>query len=99
MSLNSAQRGLTAENFEESFAKLNLTDEMVAADLQTTAEKIHDIRTLTERNRENVWILRNYLLAKFEQAKIEALKFDELVGNHHDYWFLDVKKIDQQKIK
>lgn len=99
MSLTKEQRESTVRELHQNLALSDLTLDQIAEDLGTTPEMIEEISNLRVDSMEQPWILRNYLLKKIIAVGKEPISFTALVGDYHDYWFLDTKVIDEGRIK
>lgn len=98
MSLTAEQRKRTIEEFKQNIALTGRSIAQIAEDLQTDAETILRVQQLASDSIEAPWILRNYLIQTLESVGKKPIAFSALSGDHHDYWFLDARKIDQGKI-
>lgn len=99
MSLTVEQQENTIEEFKENVALTGLTTEQIALDLHTDTATIERILQLSSRSIEDPWIVKNYLTEKIMELGKEPIPFSALVGDYHDYWFLNAKKIDRKKIR
>lgn len=99
MSLSPQQRASTIEQFDENLRRLGLTPAQVAHDLGTTEQHLVRVANLDNVRLEDPWILRNHLLAEGAARGIELVPFTALVGDHHDYWFLDGAAIDRGRMR
>ncbi|MFC6171816.1 DUF2316 family protein [Loigolactobacillus jiayinensis] len=98
MSLNPQQVKNTINELQENFNRSGLTKEQVAADLHISLAKLERLFTLTQSSLNDPWILRNYLIEKVQANGQEPVAFTALVGDWHQYWFLNSRAIDQRKI-
>ncbi|APX71765.1 DUF2316 family protein [Companilactobacillus allii] len=98
MSLTNEQRVSTVREFHENLEISGLTFTQMADDLGTTAKVIEDILNLNVEKIEDPWILRNYLIKKIISLNKEPVPFTALAGDYHDYWFLNSKLIDKEKV-
>ncbi|WP_071130726.1 DUF2316 family protein [Enterococcus timonensis] len=98
MSLNSQQVKNTIDELHENFFRSGLTKEQVADDLNISLTKLDHLFSLTQNSLNDPWILRNYLIEKVEENGEESVEFTALVGDYHQYWFLNSNLIDQQQI-
>ncbi|WP_086349604.1 DUF2316 family protein [Candidatus Enterococcus clewellii] len=98
MTLTVKQQENTIEEFKQNIALTGRSIEQIARDLHTDAETIRQVQQLNAQSLEEPWVLRNYLLQTLEQMGKTPVAFSALVGDHHQYWFLNAAKIDQKKI-
>ncbi|MEO1772100.1 DUF2316 family protein [Candidatus Enterococcus ferrettii] len=98
MSLTQQQKLDTILEFQENMSLANLTIEAVAEDFQVAPEKITRILQLQQNSIEDPWILKEYLAKKVEEAGQVPVPFTALVGDYHQYWFLNTRKIDKMKL-
>lgn len=89
MSLTPAQTEASRREFKENIKRsgLSLTD--IANELGTTADVIARCIDMHPRRIDDNWIIRNFLLKYMTDHGIEPLPFTALVGDYHDYWFLN----------
>lgn len=95
MSLSLAQAKATHDEFKMNIARSGLTLDDLAKALGTTAAVIDQCIDMHPRRIDDNWILRNYLLDYLARHNIEAVPFSALVGDYHDYWFLNSKIISR----
>ena len=98
MSLNSVQRYNTKMEFAQNIKLAGIEKVQIASDLGISMTKLDRILKLDQSSLNDPWILRNYLIKKIQKAGGEPAPFTALVGDWHDYWFLDSDIIDQGKI-
>lgn len=98
MSLNPTQMKNTRKELKENFEISGLTKEQVASDLNISLEKLDHLFTLTQQSLSDPWILRNYLTEKVEEQGKTPVSYTALLGNWHQYWFLDTRAIDAQQM-
>ncbi|KAB8289402.1 hypothetical protein DSM100688_0482 [Bifidobacterium ramosum] len=98
MSLTSEQRAATIREFRENMALLGLTAERIGADFGVPGSTIERIIGLRSGVLEYPWIVRRYLLDKAAVAGVEPVPFSALRGDPHDYWFLDDRIIDANRL-
>ncbi|PJM72927.1 hypothetical protein CS006_06615 [Bifidobacterium primatium] len=99
MSLSMTQRRNTIREFKENLGLLGLTPADLAKYFDVDERYIVDIIELRSGVLEDPWIIRNYLLRKAEERGVELKPFTALVGDHHDYWFLDGVMIDAGELQ
>lgn len=92
MSLNFIERINTSKELRQNLKLSHLTIEHVAIDLNTSVQKINQILELDHVSPEDPWILKEYLSSKLRSQGIIGYPYSKLVGDFHDYWFLDTKK-------
>ncbi|MFD0896596.1 DUF2316 family protein [Loigolactobacillus binensis] len=95
MSLTRAQQQATITEFKQNLQLSGLTTTTIAHDLHTDPDTIVALTQLRTQAIENPWILRNYLLQQISAAGKQPVPFTALVGDYHDYWFLNAKKIER----
>lgn len=98
MSLSEIQKENTRKELRENFEKSGLSIAQIAADLETTADYIERLFALEPKRLEDTWILRNYLISCVTAQGKQPTAFSKLVGDWHDYWFLNGAYIDKGKI-
>ena len=99
MSLSTAQKQATHQEFAENLRRLNLTPQNIATALGTTPQRIEDIINLRNiRRLEDAWVIRRYLLERAAQAGIKLTPFTALASDPADYWFLDAARIDRMEL-
>lgn len=99
MSLSTAQKQATRQEFTRNLELLGLTPRDIATNLGTTPERIEDIIALRNvRRLEDAWIVRQYLLDCAARASIELVPFTALVGNPENYWFLNADRIARMRL-
>lgn len=98
MSLNFIEKRNTIKELAANREIAGLTFEEIANDLQTNAAVIEQIFSLQTNVIENPWVLKEYLADKIQAAGKVAIDYTALVGDYHEYWFLNSQYIDQQKI-
>ncbi|MDV7719334.1 DUF2316 family protein [Pediococcus ethanolidurans] len=98
MSLNSQQVSNTINELHENFVRSGLSKQQVADDLHISLIKLEKLFTLTQSSLNDPWILRNYLIQKVEENGKVPVTFTALVGNWHQYWFLNSRVIDQRQM-
>lgn len=98
MSLTKEQIKNTQEEFQKNIELSGLSLTQIACDLQTDVCTIEKIIQLNTSSIENPWILKNYLNDKIRNLNKTPIPFSALIGDYHDYWFLDSKKIEEGKI-
>ncbi|EAW7104104.1 TPA: DUF2316 family protein [Listeria monocytogenes] len=94
MTLSKEQIKATKSEFAENLALADLTIVEVAKELNTSQVKIERIFNLKQRSLNDGWILRNYLLRKVTEVGKTPVPFTALIGDYHEYWFLDGEEID-----
>lgn len=98
MSLTTKQMNDTKKELQANWALAQLTLLECAQALDTTPEVIENTLQLTIHRIEDPWILKNYLEEKLTAKGKESVPFTALVGDYHNYWFLDTDRIDQRKL-
>ncbi|MFD1318384.1 DUF2316 family protein [Loigolactobacillus zhaoyuanensis] len=98
MSLNPQQVTNTINELQENFERSGLTKQQVATDLDISLTKLERLFTLTQSSLNDPLILRNYLIEKVEANGQQPVEFTALVGDWHQYWFLNSRVIDKRKI-
>ncbi|MBT1162704.1 MULTISPECIES: DUF2316 family protein [Bifidobacterium] len=98
MSLTSEQRAATIREFRENMALLGLAAERIGADFGVSGATVERIVELRSGVLEYPWIVRRYLLDKAAAAGVEPVPFSALRGDPHDYWFLDDRVIDANRL-
>ncbi|MBW3090213.1 DUF2316 family protein [Bifidobacterium miconisargentati] len=98
MSLTTEQRAATIREFRENMALLGLTADQIGADFGVSGATIERIIELKSGVLEYPWIIRRYLLDKAAAAGVEPVPFSALRGDPHDYWFLDDRVIDANRL-
>lgn len=98
MTLNPQQIKNTQNELQQNFELIGLTKEQVATDLHISLTKLNHLFTLTQSSLNDPWILRNYLIEKVEAQGKKPVPFTALVGDWHQYWFLDSGLIDARKM-
>lgn len=99
MSLTHQQELDTIHEFQENISLTGLSLQQIATDLKTHPKTIEQIIQLRPHSIEEPWILRNYLLEKITEQGKTPIPFTALVGSHHDYYFLNARKIDKKELK
>lgn len=98
MTLNQQQITNTIAEFQENFKRSGLTKAQVATDLHISPVKLDHLMHLTQQSLSDPWILRNYLIEKVQANQQQPVPFTALVGDWHQYWFLDTAAIDQRRM-
>ncbi|PST46530.1 hypothetical protein CPA40_05625 [Bifidobacterium callitrichos] len=98
MSLTSEQRANTIREFRENMRLLGLTAEQIGRDFGVSGETIDNIIGLRSGVLEYPWIVRGYLLDKAAATGVTPVPFTALRGDPHDYWFLDDRVIDANRL-
>ncbi|ANK59553.1 DUF2316 family protein [Loigolactobacillus backii] len=98
MSLNPQQIKNTINELHENFVRSGLTKEQVASDLNISMTKLDHLFSLTQQSMDDPWILRNYLNDKVADNGQEPVPYSALVGDWHQYWFLNTRAIDKGEI-
>ncbi|MBT1164414.1 DUF2316 family protein [Bifidobacterium felsineum] len=98
MSLTTEQRAATIREFGENMALLGLTAEQIGADFGVSGATVTNIIELKSGVLEYPWIVRRYLLDKAAAAGVQPVPFTALRGDPHDYWFLDDRIIDANRL-
>ncbi|NEG54674.1 DUF2316 family protein [Bifidobacterium platyrrhinorum] len=98
MSLTTEQRAATKREFRENMALLGLTVDRIGVDFGVDGETIQRIIDLESGVLEYPWIVRRYLLDKAAAAGVRPVPFTALRGDPHDYWFLDDRIIDANRL-
>ncbi|WP_338658357.1 DUF2316 family protein [Paraclostridium sordellii] len=98
MSLTKEQVKNTTKEFKQNLKLSELSLEEIAYDLKTDKFTIENIINLNVNAIEDPWILKNYLIDKIKKLGKEPIPFSALVGDYHNYWFLNSKKIDEKRI-
>ncbi|ERL63806.1 DUF2316 family protein [Schleiferilactobacillus shenzhenensis] len=98
MSLTPSQKAATINEFRENIKLAGLTRQEICADLGISETKLERVLNLHQKSLEDGWILKNYLLAKVEEAGQKPVPFTALKGDPEDHWFLDVEKIHNGKM-
>lgn len=98
MTLNPQQIKNTQNELEQNFELSGLTKDQVATDLHISLTKLDHLFTLTQSSLNDPWILRNYLIEKVEAQGKKPVPFTALVGDWHQYWFLNSNLIDARKM-
>lgn len=96
MSLTKQQQINTLNEFQENFALLGSSTQEIADELRTSPEKVEAILLLQPATLEEPWILKNYLIEKLIEQGKTPIPFSALIGDYHDYWFLDTRKIEKR---
>lgn len=98
MTLTQQQKQNTIREFHDNVVLTGLSMETIAKDLNTTTEKLSKLMSLSVESLEEPWILKNYLIEQIEKQGESPIPFTALVGDYHDYWFLDSSKIDKRAL-
>lgn len=98
MSLNFIERINTIKELRQNLKLSHLTIEHAAIELNTSVQKVNQILELDHVSPEDPWILKEYLSNKLQIQGIIGYPYSKLVGDFHDYWFLDTKKIANQQL-
>lgn len=98
MSLTKEQIKNTREEFQKNIKLSGLSLTQIALDLHTDVSTLKNIIDLNTTSIENPWILKNYLNNKIKNLNKTPIPFSALIGDYHNYWFLDSIKIDEGKI-
>lgn len=98
MSLTSQQRENTLREFRENMRLLGLTADDIGADFGVDGKTVERIIGLRSGVLEYPWIVRGYLLDKAAAAGVTPVPFSALRGDPHDYWFLDGRVIDANRL-
>ncbi|WP_455537740.1 DUF2316 family protein [Terrisporobacter sp.] len=99
MSLTREQKKNTIEEFQQNLEISGLTLDEIANSLGTDELTIKNILQLNMKHLEDTWILKNYLIKKIKEIHKTPVPFTALVGDYHDYWFLNSEFIDKGKIR
>ena len=97
MSLTNQQRINTKNEFKQALELSGLTIKEIATQLNTSEDVIFNTLELNCKI-ENPWILKDFLNQKIKEKGEKPVKLTALKGNHHLYWFLNSKDIDNRKI-
>ncbi|MBT9671950.1 DUF2316 family protein [Secundilactobacillus kimchicus] len=95
MSLTIAQIEATKQEFKENIARSGLSLDDLALVLNTTSEVIAQSIAMHPRRIEDNWIIRNFLMKYMADNGIEVVPFTALLGDYHDYWFLDDRVVER----
>ncbi|MBC2325110.1 DUF2316 family protein [Listeria booriae] len=98
MSLTQQQVTDTIREFQQNLAISEWSVEQIAAELQTSSEKINRILHLEQQSIEDPWILKEFLEQQINKSGKTAVPFTALKGDYHQYWFLKAKKIDKMQL-
>lgn len=98
MSLTTEQRAATIREFRENMALLGLTAKQIGDDFGVPGLTIERIVDLQSGVLEYPWIVRRHLLDKAAAAGVELVPFSALRGDPHDYWFLDDRVVDANRL-
>lgn len=98
MLLSAAQRRATIRELRENMERVGATSAKAAHDLGCTEGYLRDVLALHARNLEDPWVLRGYLLDRAREQGVAPAPFTALVGDPHDYWFLDADYIGRGRI-
>ncbi|WP_125568614.1 DUF2316 family protein [Companilactobacillus insicii] len=99
MSLTKSEKEATVRELHENLAQSDLTLDEIAQDLGTTPEVIEEVSNLRVKSIEQPWVLRNYLIKKIISHGKEPISFTVLVGDYHNYSFLNSDFIDKGKME
>lgn len=99
MSLNFLEKKRTSKELKSNFELLGKSSKEVAVALGTNEDKINDILNLKNAKMEDPWILKNYMDTEIRKNGKEPIKYSKLVGNHENYYFLDIDYINGKKIE
>lgn len=97
-SLTIQQQENTIKELRENMNLAGLTEPELAEYFHVSVEKITRILNLEQQVLEDTWIIRNYLLETIKINGGTAVPFTALQGDSSDYWFLNNRKIEQQKL-
>ncbi|MBC1573270.1 DUF2316 family protein [Listeria booriae] len=98
MSLTQQQVTDTIREFQQNLAISEWSVDQIAAELQTSSEKINRILHLEQQSIEDPWILKEFLEQQIKKSGKTAVPFTALKGDYHQYWFLKAKKIDKMQL-
>ncbi|NMM99810.1 hypothetical protein G1C96_0388 [Bifidobacterium sp. DSM 109958] len=98
MSLTSAQREATIREFRENMALLGLDARAIGEHFGVDAAVVERVVNLESGVLEYPWIVRGYLLEEARARGVKPVPFSALRGDPHDYWFLDGRVIDANRI-
>ncbi|WP_353989590.1 DUF2316 family protein [Pediococcus argentinicus] len=98
MCLNPTERANTIKEFQENLKLSGLSVDEIADALNTTPSKITLILNLEQSALEDPWIVRNFLIQVIEQNGQTPVTFTALKGDWHNYWFLNSRVTDKQKV-
>lgn len=95
MSLTTSQTEATRREFKVNISRSGRSLAQIADALHTTPDIIAQCVDLHPNRIEDPWIIRNYLLNDLAQQGLTAEPFTALVGDYHQYWFLDAARIER----
>ncbi|MBC1271814.1 DUF2316 family protein [Listeria booriae] len=98
MSLTQQQVTDTIREFQQNLAISEWSVDQIAAELQTSSEKISRILHLEQQSIEDPWILKEFLEQQIKKLGKTAVPFTALKGDYRQYWFLNAKKIDKMQL-
>ncbi|MBC1316273.1 DUF2316 family protein [Listeria booriae] len=98
MSLTQQQVTDTIREFQQNLAISEWSVDQIAAELQTSSEKINRILHLEQQSIEDPWILKEFLEQQIKKSGKSAVPFTALKGDYRQYWFLNAKKIDKMQL-
>lgn len=95
MSLTRLQTQATRREFKINLSRSGRSLNQIATSLHTTPEVIAQCIAMQPEHIEDPWIVRNYLLDALAEQGLTPEPFTALVGDYHQYWFLDAARIER----
>lgn len=95
MSLTTLQTEATRREFKTNINRSGHSIDELADALHTTPEVIAQCVDMHPDRIEDPWIIRNYLQDDLAKQGLTAAPFTALVGDYHQYWFLDAARIER----
>ncbi|WP_010621905.1 DUF2316 family protein [Paucilactobacillus suebicus] len=98
MSLTHQQTIDTKNELKQNFELSGLSVNDLASALGTTTATIERTMNLDANHIEDPWIIKNYLEKKIVADGNRPVKFTALVGDYHQYWFLNSRRIEKARL-
>ena len=98
MVLTSDEAAATKQELQGNYELSGINLQMAAVDLKSTPEHIQDVLNLKNCQKEEPWILRNYLIKLILLQEKEPYSFSKLIGDPKRYQFLNSRLIDRGEL-
>ncbi len=98
MSLKIIERRNTRREFVRNIQLIGQTTAVVAEDLKISEQQLIEIINLKGSKIEDPWIVRNYIIDYASKKNMHLIPFSKLKGEASDYFFLDLKYIQNGQI-
>ena len=85
--LNASETANTRYELQENYRRLNPDRDQALADMQISGDELDRVLAMDNPYPGNVWMVRDYLEDKLNEAGIEPYPFSRLADHSANHWY------------